>query len=181
MSIEDRLRWIEDRTMEEDALIACFAAVEQLVVAIGTDAAEFSVVAKEQRSELRRAIVVRHMREHGMRSYVDTSRRVLFLRFECGRPRLTWHVAWFSRRGPRPRFSSVKSTKSGTALRDVLEGAHPDEMDLLTSHEMTVRDFNARWARIVALRRALRMCALATLNARDKGQQPGNPRGGDVK
>ncbi len=171
-SIEDRLWMIQDKSLEEEALVECFKAVEKLIDAIQSEAISFNAFAQEMRTQERRGIVERHQRSQGLASRIATSKRVLFLRFENGRPRFTWHVVWYSERGPKPRFTSLKSNKSGTALRDVLEGAHPDEIDLLMQHEMTVRDFNARWSHIATIRRAVRMFALATIHAREKRAQP---------
>lgn len=172
-TIEDRFFVIQDKTLEEQGLVQCFIAVDELISGIQSDASSFVALAKEDRSKLRKDIVERHRREHGLRSNVDTSKRVLFLRIENGRPRLTWHVAWFSKRGSGARFSSLKSTKTGTALRDVLEGAHPDEIGLLTSHEMAVRYINERWQHIARIRRSVRMCARVYLTSREKAARAG--------
>lgn len=170
-SIEDRLFAIQDKTSEERGLVACFLALENLIIAIQTDAQEFIERAARERTDLRREIVKRGQHESGSKSFIPTSKRVLFLRNENDRPRLTWHVSWYSRRGTGARFSSLKSTKTGTPLRDILEGAHPDEIDLLTSHEMSVRAINKRWAGIAAIRRSIRMHTLTLLNARANAAQ----------
>lgn len=172
-TVADRLLAIQNKTLEEEALVQCFKAVEELVAAIQTEAVSFQLLARQDRSVLRKEIVARHQRQHGMAARIDTSKRALFLRMENGRPRFTWHVAWYSQRGSGARFSSLKLTESGTALRDLLDGAHPDEIELLTVHEMTVRDFNLRWEHIVRIRRSVRMCAQAHLNARKKAEQAG--------
>lgn len=115
-----------------------------------------------ERSEERDVIVRRHQASHGTHRKVATSRNVLTARVRGSKSlELLWTNIFYQRVAPRdtnppPLFRSIRMGKTGRVdLRLVAKGAHHDEIELLTQHEMEARYFRRLWKRATRVTVAL--------------------------
>lgn len=115
-----------------------------------------------ERSEERNNILRRHQAVHGTHRKVTTSRTVLTSRVRGAKSlELLWINIFYPRahaRGakPPPRYRALRLGKTGRVdLRRIAKGAHPDEVELLTQHEMEARYFRRLWKRATRVTVAL--------------------------
>lgn len=157
LALIERLRRKEGRTAFEEAHIQMWSGLEDMAAALEQEALAFLEEANEERSRLRREIVRRHQAIHGLADRVETSNRALYINMDGESLKIGWSQVWYSNRGGKnTRFKHLPRTKNGTDIRLVLEGAHEDEVEMLTRHEHQSRRLKAKWQRVVALRKAVR-------------------------
>lgn len=169
LSWSDRLRPYSGSILFAKAILDAYEAITATRLALAYQAGVFVKRAQDERGVLRKEIVTRHQRIHGSNAKVETSYNVLLLPDRLDAFELVWRELWYPRwdgRGPKPkpRYNAIpcKAT-SGTDLRRVLKGAHPDEVELLTSHEFEARRFRGIWARTTKVSLALAALGKATL------------------
>lgn len=153
------------------AILDARKSYTDIQLAIAAEAEAFVERARKERSIERQAIVHRHQAIHGHRSKVETSRRILIIRNRIEGLELVWcvvrYIGWDGQSPkPDPRYFAIRLGKGGgTDLRQVTKGAHPDEIALLTSHELEARRLRAMWKRATRFGIALRTLGLAKLKA----------------
>lgn len=142
------------KTPNDLAVDACLLTLEQLSVleqAIDTAAHAFVQRCRDERKD-RRAIIASQLREGGRPEY---SPFVLTYRLNRGYIELSWGELTYRRGSTKPFLKRVPMTSGGTHFTRILTGAHPDEADLIRSHEVQARAFRKLWSTYVQARREL--------------------------
>lgn len=111
---------------------------------------EFTERARQERTE-RRANISRT--NPGVeRSF---SPNVIAYRFHHGTVELGWTEIWYRPGDSTPRFRRLPMRRGVTNIASVVRRAHPDEVDLLRSHEEESRKYRSIWSDYLALRRQI--------------------------
>lgn len=145
---------------EHHALRATEQAVSQLAEleqAIDTAAHAFVLRCKEER-KARRAKIASRLREAGR---IDYSPFVLGYRLNRGYIELSWSEVIYRRGSAKPLMKRVPMSEGGTHMSRIIVRAHPDEVDLIRSHEIQARAYRKLWSSFVLARRELGNCKAA--------------------
>lgn len=145
---------------EHQALRATEQAVAQfgdLEQAIDTAAHAFVLRCKEER-KARRARISSQLREVGR---IDYSPFVLTYRLNRGYIELSWSEVIYRRGSSKPLMKRVPMSEGGTHMSRIIVGAHPDEVDLIRSHEIQARAYRKLWSAFILARRELGHCKKA--------------------
>ncbi len=161
LSWSARLRLYSESILFAKAILDAFDGITATRLAIAYEAGLFVQRAQDERKAQRQEIVARHQRIHGSNAKVETSYNVLMLPDRLDAFELIWREIWYQRWDghgpkPKPRYNAIPcKAASGTDMRRVLKGAHPDEVELLTSHELEARRFRNLWAKTTKVSLAL--------------------------
>ena len=183
LSWSDRLRPYSGSILFAKAILDAFEAITATRLALVYEAGVFVKRAQDERGVLRKEIVTRHQRVHGSNAKVETSYNVLLLPDRLGAFELVWRQLWYERwngRGPKPKpkYNAIPcKAASGTDMRRVLKGAHPDEVELLMSHELEARRFRNLWAKTTKVSLALTALGKATLAMLEHVDETGSDDG----
>lgn len=148
---KDRLR--EDHPGERlsEAILEALRLYDHILLAIVQRAVNLMTRARRERSVARREITRRHKAINGAHAKVETSKRILYVRERLEGLELIWKAVIYPkvydpRFKPKGWLRDVGAMrKSGVDLRHVAKGAHPDEVALLTRHEMEAREIRGLW------------------------------------
>lgn len=74
---------------------------------------------------------------------------------------LRWTGVWYPpltspTQKAQPRYNNIPSPRGNPDMRNVLKGAHPDEVDLLMEHEHHARALREAWKRLNTIRKLSR-------------------------
>ena len=162
MDIDDETgpdeRYWKDRLREDHpgdrlamAILEALRSYDAITLAVIQRAMALRDRARAERSAERKAIVQRHKAINGALAKVVTSRRILYVRERLEGLELIWKAviypkAYDPRSKPKGWLRDVGAMrKAGVDLRHVTKGAHPDEVALLTRHEMEAREIRRLW------------------------------------
>ena len=162
----EHLRGMPDPTPYEASLIAMWQAVQQQAMAIEGMAMEFKERAQGERKELRQEIIRRHKAINGERSTVQTSKLILSCTVRLEGLEVYWAEVWYMGNDPKPNYNRIPNRTAGPDIRLLLKGAHPDEIAMITSHEMEARKLREFWREYIDFKRGVRRCINRALKQR---------------
>jgi len=148
-----------------DAVANVTSAITQLDVAIDASIHAFVARAREERKQ-RRAVLVRSDARATFSPYV------LIYRVNKGYAELVWSEIFYIKGSNKPRYRRVPCSDGGTHFHQIIKRAHPEEVDLIRSHEVQARAYRKLWSTFVVGRREFGKCATATQRVADLANDP---------
>lgn len=162
----EQLSALHDLSPYEDSLIAMWQAQQQCALAIEGMAMDLKEVAKQERTELRQEILERARAINGPQATASTSKNILTCSARLGGLELFWAEIWYLGQDTKPRFNRIPNRNSGPDLRVLTNGAHPDEVAMITSHEMRAREIRFLWREHIGIKASIRVAIRRALKER---------------